>query len=418
MSNAAPKTNNNTTAIEAVKSRFVRVPSNNTYPRFRDLITNIDQADAGILVDFYRKAGGRDSEVKEDYLLACLPWAYGEGFKPNAGPVLEGGLINLWQPSKVQPSGAKTTKDQVGPFIEFLERWFPDQLERHYFGWWLSHTVRRPDVRIIGTPVLRSEHGVGKGFLVETLLSGLLGRSSVAVCGLKDVVGDFNDVVEGKTLLLVDEVYKSKKSTTDALKSFQGNATIPLHRKHKPTITIENYLNFIITSNDHLPLVLEKGDRRFWIPAFIRHRESVQETAAFLNDVFKPWLLNGGFQLVRDYLEQIDLSKHRPTDAPPMTVSKQELMGFSTTDRLEEVLSDVVEANAVLTVKWVKQRYADDFEHGLSDMAVANALLAMGCKQRKTKLQRYYITPFGFESNFSLNSTAKELEDGMPSTNF
>ena len=403
MTTAAPITNNNSNAIEAVKSRFVRVPSNNTYPRFRDLITNTDQADAGILVDFYHKSGGRDSEVKEAYLLACLPWAYGEGFKPNAGPVLDGGLINLWQPSKVQPSGAKITKEQVAPFIEFLERWSPDQLERHYFGWWLSHTVRRPDVRIIGTPVLRSEHGVGKGFLVETLLSGLLGRSSV---------------VEGKTLLLVDEVYKSKKSTTDALKSFQGNATIPLHRKHKPTITIENYLNFIITSNDHLPLVLEKGDRRFWIPAFIRHKESVQETASFLNDTFKPWLLDGGFQLVRDYLEQIDLSKHRPTDAPPMTVSKQELMGFSTTDKLEEVLSGVVEANAVLTVKWVKQQYADEFDHGLSDTAIVNALLEMGCKQRRTKAQRYYITPFGFESNLSLNSTSKELEDAMPSRSF
>jgi len=167
-----------------------------------------------------------------------------------------------------------------------------------------------------------------------------------------------------------------------------------------------------------LPLVLEKGDRRFWIPAFIRHKESVQETASFLNDTFKPWLLDGGFQLVRDYLEQIDLSKHRPTDAPPMTVSKQELMGFSTTDKLEEVLSGVVEANAVLTVKWVKQQYADEFEHGLSDTAIVNALLEMGCKQRRTKAQRYYITPFGFESNLSLNSTSKELEDAMPSRSF
>lgn len=228
------------------------------------------------------------------------------------------------------------------------------------------------------------------------------------------MVGDFNDVIEGKTLALVDEVYKSKKSTTDALKSFQGNATIPLHRKHKPTITIDNYLNFIITSNDHLPLVLEKGDRRFWIPGFIRHREDVTETAMFLNELLKPWLLNGGFQLVRDYLEQVDLSKHRPTDAPPMTVSKQELMGFSSADKLEDLLSAVAESNKVLTVKWVKDHYADEFDHGLSDMAVANALLNMDCKQRKTKLQRFYITPFGFESGLTLASTTKELEGAMP----
>ena len=414
MTNVAPTPNNS--AINAVKARFVRVPSNNSYPRFRDLVTGIDQADAGIISHFYKQQGG--AEHNTEYLLACLPWAYGEGFQPNAGSILAGGLINLWQPPTIKPSGAKITKEQVAPFIEFLERWFPIDLERHYFCWWLSHAVRKPEERMIATPVLRSEHGVGKGFLVETLLAGLLGKSSVAVCGLKDVTGDFNDIVESKTCLLIDEVYKSKKSTTDALKSFQGNSTIPLHRKHKPTITIENYLNFIITSNDHLPLVLEKGDRRFWIPGFIRHREDVAETASFLNESLKPWLLNGGFQLVRDYLEQVDLAKHRPTDAPPMTVSKQELMGFSTTDKLEDVLSAVAESNKVLTVKWVKANYADEFEHSLSDVSVANALLNMNCKQRKTKFQRFYITPFGFESGITLASTAKELEAAMPSGSF
>ena len=416
MTNTVPKSNSQS-AIDAVKLRFVRIPSQNTYPRFRDLVTGIDQGDAGIIENFYKHNGGEEHQAA--YLLACLPWAYGEGFKPNAGPVLEGGLVNLWKAPQIQPTGNKVSRTDVAPFIEFLERWFPDDLERHYFGWWLSHAVRKPEQRIIATPVLRSQHGVGKGFLVETLLSGLVGRSSVCVCALKDVVGDFNDVIEGKTLALIDEVYKSKKSTTDALKSFQGNATIPLHRKHKPTVTIDNYLNFIITSNDHLPLVLEKGDRRFWIPGFIRHKESVQETSQFINKILKPWLINeGGMQLVRDYLEQVDLSKYHPTDAPPMTIPKQELMGFSSADKLEDLMSEVVEKNKVLTVKAIKDAFLSEFDHRLTDMAVANVLLAVGCKQRRTKAQRYYITPFGFESGLTVESTAKELETNMPSNGF
>jgi len=402
----------NTNALQAVQSRFVRVPSQNSYPRFRDLITGIDQGDAGIVAHYYKQHGGTEHDAA--YLLGCLPWAYGEGFEPNGGPVLAGGLINLWKAPLIQPTGQKVTREQVAPFIEFLERWFPDDIERRYFGWWLSHVVRKPEQRIIATPVLRSQHGVGKGFLVETLLSGLLGRSSVCVCALKDVVGDFNDVIEGKTLALIDEVYKSKKSTTDALKSFQGNATIPLHRKHKPTVTIDNYLNFIITSNDHLPLVLEKGDRRFWIPAYIRHKESVQETATFINTILKPWLMHdGGMQLVRDFIEQVDLNKHHATDAPPMTVPKQELMGFSSADKLEELLTDMVEKSMVLTVKGIKDCYSNEFEHSLTDMAVAGVLLAVGCKQRRTKHQRYYITPLGFENGLSAESTAKELEDKL-----
>ena len=419
MPNTAPAVNNKK-AIEAVKERFVRLPSANTFPRFRDTITGIEQADAAILCHYYNKhAASTDNTPEAQYLINCLGWVYGEGFQPNAGSVINGGLLNLWKPSNIQPSGQTVKPEQVQPFLEFLKRWFPNDLERQYFGWWLSHTVRRPEQRIIATPVLRSQHGIGKGFLVETLLSSLLGKSSVAVCGLKDIVGDFNDVVEGKTLLLVDEVYKSKKSTTDSLKSFQGNATIPLHRKHKPTITIDNYLNFIVTSNDHLPLMLEKGDRRFWIPAFITHKESVSETAEFINTVLKPWLENeNGFQLVRDYLEQVDLSKFRPTDAPPMTTSKQELMGFSTTDKLEEILSTAIEKNQVITVKWVKDLYGNEFDHGLSDMAIANALLAIGCQQRKTTTHRFYITPTGIASGLSTSTAPKELLGLLPDARF
>ena len=418
---AAPAAStNNKKAIEAVKARFVRLPSANTFPRFRDLVTGIEQADAAILCNYYNKHANASNNAPEpQYLVNCLDWVYGEGFKPNGANVIDGGLLNLWKSANIQPSGQIIKPEQVQPFLDFLKRWFPNDIERQYFGWWLSHTVRKPQIRIIATPVLRSQHGVGKGFLVETLLSALVGKSSVAVCGLKDVVGDFNDVVSGKTLLLIDEVYKSKKSTTDALKSFQGNATIPLHRKHKPTITIDNYLNFIITSNDHLPLMLEKGDRRFWIPEFIKHKESLAETADFINNTLKPWLENeNGFQLLRDYLEQVDLNKFRPTDAPPMTTSKQELMGFSTTDKLEEVLAAAIEKNQVITVKWVKDQYGNEFEHGLSDMAIANALLAIGCQQRKTTTHRFYITPTGIDAGLSTATAPKDLLARLPDGQF
>lgn len=415
---AAASKPTNQEAIKAVKSRFVRVPSNNTYARFRDLITGIDQADAGIIAHYFKSCGG-GNDTEHSYLLGCLDFAYGEGFKPGAGGVLPGGLINLWNAPLVQPTGVKVARDRVSPFLEFLARLFPNELERNYFTWWLAHTVRKPESRIIATPVLRSEHGIGKGFLAETLLAGLLGKQSVAVCSLKDVVGDFNDVIEGKTLLLIDEVYKSKKSTTDTLKGFQGNATISLRRKHKPTVTIDNYLNFIVTSNDHIPLLLEKGDRRFWVPDFIRHEESVQETASFINETLKPWLLSeNGLQLVRDFLENISLTNYRATDAPPSTISKQELMGFSTADKLEELLMNAVEKSKVLTVKSIKATFDSEFDHALSDMAIVNVLLALGCKRRNTKLQRYYITPFGFQTGLSENSTTKELEACMSQSSF
>lgn len=404
-------------ALAHVKQRFVRVPSKNKFPTFLDLVTDIAQQDLGFLTNTYRSAGGR--ELSGDQIADRLDFCYGDGFLPNGPTVVPGGLINLWQSPTLQPSGAKATKGDVEPFLEFLRRWFPADNERTYFGWWMAHTIRKPEQRIIATPVLRSEHGIGKGFYAETLMSTLLGKKSVAVCGLKEVVGDFNDLIEGKTFILIDEVYKSKKSTTDALKSFQGNQTLALRRKHKPTVTIDNYINFCITSNDHIPLMLEKGDRRFWVPQFIRHKESVAETGYFINEVFKPWLVHdGGFQKVRDFLEQVDLKLFRATDAPPATTSKQELMGFSTADKLEETLKDFVDNNKVLTVKHVKAMYDQDFEQGLNDATVASALMALDCKQKRTSKTRYYITPYGFCSGLTLESGAKELDAELPNGSF
>lgn len=407
----------NQKAIQEVKKRFIRLPSNTTFPRFRDVITNIEQADTAILVHHYRQHTSQ-TPPEPHYLANSLDWVYGEGFTPNGSQVLSGGLLNLWTPPSIESSSAVVSASQVTLFIEFLKRWFPNDLERHYFTWWLAHSIRKPEKRIIATPVLRSEHGIGKGFLAETLLSKLIGKSSVAVCGLKDVVGDFNDVIAGKTLLLIDEVYKSKKSTTDALKSFQGNATIPLHRKHKPTITINNYINFIITSNDHVPIMLEKGDRRFWIPEFIRHKENQQETSFFINNKLKPWLLyEGGFQLVRDYLQSIDLTAYNATDAPPATVSKSDLMGFSTADKLEEVLTSAVESTNVITLRYIKDSFSSEFDKPLTDMAITSVLLSLGCQKKNTKAQRYYITPAGLLLGVE-SSTPKELEAMLPSGNF
>lgn len=414
MSNVVQLKQSDKSAIKAVKSRFIRIPSNTTYPRFKDLVTEIEQADPGILVHCYRSNGG--TEHNAAYLLECLDWCYGESFLPNGPALLTGGLANLWKAPTLQPTGAEVAHTEIRPFLEFLERWFPDEAERSYFMWWMAHTIRRPEQRIIATPVLRSDHGTGKGFFAETLMATLLGKQSAAVCALKDVVGDFNDVIEGKTFLLIDEVYKSKKSTTDHLKSIQGNMTVALRRKHKPVVTIDNFINFVVTSNDHIPLVLEKGDRRFWVPAFIKHKDSTAETENFINKVLKPWLEGDGLQLVRDWLEGIDLSLHSPTSAPPMTEAKQELMGFTVADKLDDLLAEYLEASQVVTVQSIKRSLEQDVDDTLSDMQVASALMAAGCLMKRANTTRYYITKLGVEQGLGLHSKPRELEQYISST--
>jgi hypothetical protein len=412
----------NITAIRAVQNRFVIVPSTDSRPKFRDLL-NMGVAPQGnpmMLVQAYRDAGGT-GEVTGEVLLNKLPIVFAEDFRPgDYRRIMEYGgnrLLNMWTGPDIRASGNVVSRRDAGPFIEFLQRLFPIPQERHYFRDWLAHAVRYPSQRINATVLLRSDHGVGKGFLAETLLPGLLGKSSIGTVALSEVVGNFNDALVGKTVILIDEVYKNPESTVNTLKSIQGNKTITLRRKHIPDTTVDNFLNFIMSSNDQFPLPLEQEDRRFWVPAFIKHRESKAETMQFINTKLKPWLLEqGGMQIVRDLIETVDLSQFHPWGDPPMTVSKREMIGFCPKERLSEFIADYMADHMVVKALDIEARYHTETGEVLGNRAVAGELLEVGCKSKRTTDGRFWITPKGFAADLSESSPPAELRRAYSST--
>ncbi|WP_264381707.1 primase-helicase family protein [Pseudomonas sp. MM227] len=414
--------NKNDTAVRAVHNRFVIVPSTDSRPRFRDLL-NMGVAPQGnpmMLLQAYRDAGGT-GDINGESLLNKLPIVFSECFCPgDYRRILKHGenrLLNIWTGPDIRPSSNTVSTRDAIPFLEFLQRLFPIQEERYYFRDWLAHAVRHPDKRIDATVLLRSEHGVGKGFLTETLLSGLLGKSSVGTVALGDVVGNFNDALVGKTLIFIDEVYKNPKSTVNTLKSIQGNRTITLRRKHIPDTTVDNFLNFIISSNDHFPLPLEQEDRRFWVPAFIKHKESKKETMSFINTTLKPWLLQqGGMQIVRDLLETVDLSEFHPWGDPPMTASKREITGFCPKERLTGFVANYIREHLVVKALDLEIQYRIDTGEVLGNRAVAGKLSELGCKAKRTTEGRFWITPTGIAANLSGSSPPSELQRAHSST--
>ena len=415
-------TDQNATAIRTVQNRFVIVPSTDSRPRFRDLL-NMGVAPQGnpmMLGQAYRDAGGT-GDITSESLLNKLPIVFAEDFRPgDYRRIMENGcnrLLNMWTGPDIRPSGKAVSRRDAGPFIEFLQRLFPIDEERYYFRDWLAHAVRYPGQRINATVLLRSEHGVGKGFLAETLLPGLLGKSSVGTVALGDVVGQFNDALVGKTLILIDEVYKNPESTVNTLKSIQGNKTIVLRRKHIPDTTVDNFLNFIITSNDHFPLPLEQEDRRFWVPAFITHKESKKETMSFINAILKPWLLEqGGMQIVRDLLETVDLSEFHPWGDPPMTASKREMIGFCPKERLAEFVTDYIADQLVVKTLDIEAKYRTEAGEILSNRAVAEKLSELGCTAKRSTDGRFWITPKGLAADLSESSPPAELRRAYSST--
>lgn len=419
MTNAAPANTNsfqvNPHALNKVKERFLILPSRGSCATFRDVVTGIDQGYAGILKDFYKKSGG-NNDIEPGYLLGCLDYLYGEGFQPNGPKILRGGLYNTWQPHNVNYSGKSATAADVPLFLDYMERMFSVESERQYMMWWLAHAIRCPEQKIIATPVLRSRQGIGKTFMVGTLMRGIMG-SSADVCALSDIVGTFQDAIIGKTTLLIDECYVDKRRTTNVLKVFQSNETLMVNRKNLPVITIENKLNLIIASNDFDPVYFESSDRRFFIPQFIEYKIDQPESKRFI-EKFANWLTGeNGFQKVRDYLEGVNLSEYSPYDPAIMTESKQARLGWSLDDKISEQIEKLISKVSVINVSSVKTCLTVDSPQPLSDRKIAACLEQAGCISKRTDSGVFHITPYGVEQGFTKETAPKALKDAFSKLN-
>lgn len=410
MMKAVPSTNNNNDAyaLSELRKRFIIMPGKFLNPTFRDTVTNIEQTDAGALLHFYKVICGGSKDVTAESLLSKLDRVYGEGFSPNGPKILPGNLLNTWVPHNIKYSGSTITAADVPLFVEYMGRMFPVEEERHYMYWWMAHAIRKPEAKINTTPVLRSKQGVGKTFMVSGILRPIMG-SSADTCSLSDITGTFQDSIIGKTVMLIDEAYVSKQRTTDALKMFQTNPTLIINRKGLRQVTIDNKLNLILCSNKADAVVFESSDRRFFIPKFIEYKVSQSESQAFIGKLAF-WLeAQNGLQLVRDFLEGIDLTTYHPKAPALMTDAKQGQIGYSLQDKLEEQVAALI-AN-VPVVKVSNLNAALTLGKEVSDVKVAGVLETMGCVSKRLDTGMHHITPFGIQQGFSQTTKAKELKD-------
>nr|WP_019366286.1 primase-helicase family protein [Pseudomonas luteola] len=410
-------------ALDYLRDRFVAIPNiKSRNVLIVDTLTFGEQMDLDILVREYRRVGGlseaKTKKITEDYLASCLYYCIEKVFVPNAPRVLHCGhgvhKLNLWDEHLVEFSGVKVSKDDVPLYIEYMERMFPVVEERRYMHWWLAHAVRRPDRKIIATPVLRSTQGIGKSFLTQTLLASIMGKNA-AIGDLGHITGQFQDTVVGKTLIALDEVYCDKKRTVDALKVFQSNEKIIINQKHKAAYSIDNYINFMINSNDYDPVVFESHDRRFFIPQFIDHKVDQVETQQFIERMAHWIEQEGGAQLIRDFMETINLDSYNPKAPAPMTVSKQARVGYNFEDRLIEAVQELIKDVKVVKSVDVHCRLvnSDDEFKEVKIRRVAATLEQCGCIPKKTNSCTYQITPFGLASGLTTNSTPKTLEENL-----
>lgn len=192
------------------------------------------------------------------------------------------------------------------------------------FQWvlkWLAYPLQHPGAKMQSAIVVHGPQGTGKSRFFEAYAK-IFGEYA-RVLGQEALEDKFNsDWAEKKLFILADEVLARSDMfhIKNRLKGFITGDTIRVNPKNIAAHTERNCMNIVFLSNERMPLVIEKDDRRhlvLWSPPKLDEGfyEAVNAEIA-----------DGGVEALYDYLLRLDLSGFFPWSKPPMTKAKRDLL--------------------------------------------------------------------------------------------
>lgn len=279
------------------------------------------------------------------YLLAVVKSCVAREYEPMEKPLFErhyATYANTWVPPRIEPSG-EVVKKRPALWQEYLDRIMPrhnrcflfkdgeeiNRSQQDYFESWIAQRVRYPHVQNTVAVVLRGHMGTGKGFWQDHMLTHLIGETNYKSVDTKDWKGDFNADLFQSVVVHLEETKDTRQNTGDMLKKLITQAHHRSNEKNVPQRHVVKHFSFTVSSNHYVPVSIEKGDRRYFVPVFSKHKlgddpNAKAETQGFIEQ-FNRWLLrDDGLQVMRDWLEGLEIDPRGFMMAPD-TPDKREI---------------------------------------------------------------------------------------------
>lgn len=108
------------------------------------------------------------------------------------------------------------------------------------------------------------EGGVGKNLFIDGLLGTIFGKEQVCSVGLDHLIGQFNSVIKGKTVVLMNEA-ANRKVDMEKFKNMVGQPDMMINEKKIPQYRVDNTPLYFIATNDPMSIPVEgkQSDRRW-----------------------------------------------------------------------------------------------------------------------------------------------------------
>jgi len=244
----------------------------------------------------------------------------------------------------------KETHDEsiIKAYIDFIKEVICNNKDNinEYILNWIAYIVQNPGKRTNTALVLKGLQGIGKGTFTDVLCEMLSRYSAPNITDIKEITGDYNSVIEGKKLLILNElknVGDDRLANFDALKSRITDDYIRVGEKYEPGRYAENVANYIFCTNNAYPVKIERSDRRYVV---LEVSGSKKNNFDYWNSIYASCKGSEFYDNLTTYFAKRDITKFDPRNIPT-TEAKEDMIEVSKNpvelwicDKYDKLISD------------------------------------------------------------------------------
>ena len=256
--------------------------------------------------------------------------------------------------------------------LQFVANYDDDQTNQLLT--YIAAAFQTPE-KIAHAILIQSGQGIGKSLLMKALELAL-GSSNFCTDNFQRVNARFNGHIHDKQLLVIEELQSDKREAYNEIKTLITEPFGKSEPKGLKVRDVRNPTGIIILTNEDVPILIEQGDRRFYViqgPGEPREQSKYDE----FHDVV---LSNPG--ALRGFLMSVDTSHFNRKARPPMTEAKRSLLAGSV-GAAEMLIQEAIEVrrgpgqfDVTLAADW--RTYLQNNGKGLTVQQVAKLLAAAG----------------------------------------
>lgn len=239
--------------------------------------------------------------------------------------------VNTWQPSDLEPRPGPHSR--IDALFELL---FPVPSERAHVLDYLAFLAKNPGRKIAHALILCGLQGCGKS-TVLTIGYRIVGPTNCKAASGSQLLNRFTlDLMNIQFLGIEEVAWGDRSDVANNIKTMVTQRTVRAEEKGLPFSEVRTPDAIILVSNDAQPIVIEKGDRRYFSPRYI----DKVAPQAFYDDLYR--YIDVELPGFLASLLRRDLSLFNPDSAPPMTQAKAEMIRDSA-PAAEAILRDMIE---------------------------------------------------------------------------